>query len=280
MKTALKIAILLFIGSTYAQNGWIRNFEDAQKLAIATNKLIVVDFWATWCGPCKKMEMETWNDSGIKEDLQSFVGLKVDLDNNPALAQAYGVRAIPLLLIVDPNGEIIYKKLGYAKKSEVSTLLKKYALSLEYLKLEQLNYFKNKNYSSGLRLAKKYIDYSIYLDPKIRKDFLGLASNYLKYSEDMLDKQQKNYSLIKNKIALMDLEIDLYNHKYNRVKKNLQKDYEFEELSQANKPLYAYLSYCLNVENGEAEIAENWRQVLEKMSNSQVYLKKANLLLN
>ncbi len=119
MRKIFTFLLFLISTSTFSQVGWTTSFEDAQKLAIATDRLILVDFWASWCGPCKKMESESWSDEEIGKISQGYVPLKIDLDRRTPLAMRYGVNAIPLLLVIDSSGELVYKQLGYMDKRSI-----------------------------------------------------------------------------------------------------------------------------------------------------------------
>lgn len=66
---------------------------------------VLVDFYATWCGPCKML-------SPILESLDSILVGKVDVDKNPILAREYGVMSIPTLMLFK-KGELIDKKIGF-----------------------------------------------------------------------------------------------------------------------------------------------------------------------
>lgn len=161
MKKILFILVcLVFTGNSFAQT--VYSLEEAQKLALATNKLVILDFTASWCGPCRKMDADVWSHEEVQKMVDNFIFAKIDLDTNKALAQMYDVKAIPNILLVDGNGKVLEQNLGYMNKSQVVSFIDPYQLNTEFLMNEAIAFFKNKSYASALRLAIKNFDYSIY----------------------------------------------------------------------------------------------------------------------
>lgn len=88
---------------------------------VASGKPVVVDFWATWCGPCKKIAPDI--EALAKEyEGQAIVG-KCDVDSNDELTGKFGVRNIPTVLFIK-NGEVVDKQVGAAPKSTFEDKLK------------------------------------------------------------------------------------------------------------------------------------------------------------
>ncbi|PZX59603.1 thioredoxin [Algoriphagus ratkowskyi] len=86
------------------------NFEEIIKSELP----ILVDFWAEWCGPCKMIGPVVEELAGDYEG-KAVIG-KVDVDANPAVAQAFGIRSIPTLLFFK-GGEVVDKQVGAVPKS-------------------------------------------------------------------------------------------------------------------------------------------------------------------
>ncbi|KMK94012.1 thioredoxin [Rossellomorea marisflavi] len=102
----------------------ITHATDQNFTAETNSGLVLADFWAPWCGPCKMI-------APVLEELDSEMGekvkiVKVDVDENQETAGKYGVMSIPTLVILK-DGEVVDKVIGFQPKEALAELVNKHA---------------------------------------------------------------------------------------------------------------------------------------------------------
>lgn len=96
-------------------------FEKALVKAKKENKLVFLDAYANWCGPCRKMDRVVYSDQRVGDVFNAkYVSFKLNVDNkkDSKIAQRYGVTVLPTLMILDADGNVLKQITGYHSPDE------------------------------------------------------------------------------------------------------------------------------------------------------------------
>lgn len=92
--------------------------ENFEELCLKNEKTVLLDFWASWCGPC--MMLSPVVDEIAKENQELFVG-KINVDEQPELAGAFSIVSIPTLVVIR-NGKVAATSVGLRNKQEIISM--------------------------------------------------------------------------------------------------------------------------------------------------------------
>jgi thiol:disulfide interchange protein len=109
---------------------WKENLDSAFNLASLSNKIIMIEFMAEWCPPCKRMEKETFSNDKIINKSNEFIFVKVDVDKNQDIAneykrnaKKYGGIGIPNILFIDKDKNIVHQTVGFLNANQLTAVM-------------------------------------------------------------------------------------------------------------------------------------------------------------
>lgn len=219
-----KIAILVMLVLTFPQvnaqgiafeHG---TFKEALEKAKAEKKLIFMDCFTTWCGPCKMMSKDIFPQEIVGNYMNpNFVSIKIDMEKGEGieLAKTYDVKAFPTLLFINTDGKVVHRATGASKAEEFVEQAK-----IAFDPTKQLDYL-DKEYQSGKRdlvfvaqyVKALYTAYKLDVIEKVGKDVVPTMKPEQYLTEDGftviahvgVDYKSKVYNyLIKNKKAFIE----------------------------------------------------------------------------
>jgi len=99
------------------------SLEKAKKEAKKSGKLIFIDAYTDWCGPCKRMAATSFKNPDVGALFnKNFINLKIEMEKNPEgpeIARKYGVKAYPTLIIIDGSGRVMKQSIGMKSKDQL-----------------------------------------------------------------------------------------------------------------------------------------------------------------
>lgn len=259
MKT--KFLFLFLVSHFVYSQIWVNSLDDAKDVAKASGKFILIDFNASWCGPCKVMDREFFHNAKYKTTLDKFILVSIDVDRNTNLAQYYSIRTLPNIKLVDVNGGVIYESSGFDSAEDSNTEFAGFPESSGDL-YEKLN-LKNKKKPTDEELLNIATSYQILLQKSKNK----ARNQFLKHSNNFFDKCIKNtfntnYKEISELGKLFNLALT---DSVDKVIKKL----DVSKISNENKSYAYYILAKANYANDNSDEAEKNILEIEKLNNEE-----------
>lgn len=92
---------------------WLTELRPALAKAKDSGQPIMIDFYATWCGPCKMLDAQTYSDDRVAAASTNLLMVRIDVDKNQELAQYYNVQSIPTIVVLNSEGKEMRREVGF-----------------------------------------------------------------------------------------------------------------------------------------------------------------------
>ena len=109
---------------------WEKNLDSAFNLASLSNKIIMIEFMAEWCPPCKRMEKETFTNERVIKRSSKFIFVKIDVDKHQDIAKEYkrnakkyGGIGIPNIIFIGNDKNVIHQTVGFLNADQLITVI-------------------------------------------------------------------------------------------------------------------------------------------------------------
>lgn len=142
------LAVCLLAGAAAAEVQWSEApYAQMLERARQENKYVFIDFYATWCGPCKKLDKEVYPEAAVEKLLNSMLSAKYDAEKEPwlAVADEFRVSAYPTLIVLAPDGREMGRYVGYLPAPEFVEVIGGYAAGKSQLEMLEAQLAKNPN---------------------------------------------------------------------------------------------------------------------------------------
>ena len=269
LKIKLLIPCLFILANCLNAQVWIKNFEQATSMALSENKLILIDFYADWCEPCKKMDRETWAKPEVIKEMSRVITVKIDIDQNKSLAMQYGIKAIPAVFVVDAYGNEILESTGMQSEQAITRILTSLPENTGNLntclkKLED----DSKNAESNLDVAKCCQKLAGGLSDKGKDIFVRNSYTYL-------NKANKIYKKAKNSTKQEEIELlKCYNNIIvgrSKTALNSINKLDFDAIEPENKPLACFVAASAYGNQGKHAEAKEMIERLNDLNDNSGY---------
>lgn len=209
--TCLFAQIILALAGNKTDMHWKAESPSAWREATESAHPVLVEAWADWCGPCKRMDQEVWTDKRVIEAAQKFVQVSVDLSRRDRsrigaiTLGAYGIHTVnvlPTVMLLDPWGESLVVYEGFVHPADLAAILAQVPADYSSVRVQREALLSHRDNSRAL--ASVGLLYQ-------RSSAFGFANRYFKEAlggsgakEDESQREQLMFGIATNEVRLAD----------------------------------------------------------------------------
>lgn len=262
MKITASIITFFFISvSLFSQNKWITSLEEGLKMSRETDKKIVLEIGSIVNEFALFIPDEIWNNDSVQVELRNYIPVSVELQERDPLIRKFNLDFSPTLIILDIEGNILFKRSGLIDEDDMKTILDFFQTKTYKIEKYISVYRKGDDVFGHLQKAEEYL-------------YLATSSPFILNNYFLEKTDQELSQLYANREALDDtfnerfsILNNVYNyfHFYDKNSIKKLKKYASEEVSSTNKALLKYYQYTLEKNLGNFEIAAKYYRELDEM---------------
>lgn len=216
---------------------WMSDFDQASKVALKTGKLLLLDFWAVWCGPCKNMDTQLWMKDEMSAYAKNFIAVRINVDYDKRTPMKYHVQSIPTIMLITAGGEQIWGQVGFYGAGSLMNLFKSLPSDVSALNnatngIEEKRKDFEANFLAGQEFQKASVNIT---NADLRDSFLECSKKFFYRAEKLTTDPVRSEETKLN--ILLD---QVYAGSYKYVLKSLDK-----HTSQSNEQLMELRHYIL-----------------------------------
>ena len=277
------LIVLLFMVSPFSYACHCDGFNKVRKQALKENKFMLVHFTNYFTyekedfagNPIMNPAQES---DAVKELLKNYKYVCVTNAINASYLSKYKITRFPQLLLIDGNGNEVYRFTNLNDPAEFVSVIENFSIPEGFMGSEMAHYNQRKSYVTAMRLAQKYLDYSLLIDSGLKQGVFTAAKNYLEKAEELIPKNDEKSKEYLQKLRLLQLSQIAYQQNFSYLNEKLDA-YAKAPIFESNNALYYFLKYI----TAKALQQDDFSQI-EKITLAidgfEYFRKKSDLILN
>jgi len=182
---------------------WYKDLDEAMAAAQQSNRPIMIDFWADWCGPCRIMDAEVYTDPAlIAAFREKMIGVRIHFDLQPKVVRQFNVPALPYLVFTDSHGTELLHHRGMLEAADITAVIQAIPADLSEINRLDRALQEDKNHFPSLRdMGQRLRDLGFY---EASNRFFEQALRRDEAKKDAAQRETILYSTALNSLALRD----------------------------------------------------------------------------